>query len=166
MGSSTAPPVATLAASEYTNYQDGLTERCEADQGRRQQPRSRGRPRRQGPRPLLLLCPLVSSLQAVHSHAQGLLRGSGGNRDCFCFFRSLSRGHGLLYEGIPRRLAGHRAQPCCGKQPQAEIRSIWHPLPCCLQKGRNPRHKGRTCWSYQHASCPSSFILEEIDDFA
>ena len=30
------------------------------------------------------------------------------------------------------------------------FRSIWHPLPCCLQKGWNPRHKGWTCRSYQH----------------
>ena len=29
-----------------------------------------------GPGPLLLLCPLVSTLQAVHSHAEGLLRGT------------------------------------------------------------------------------------------
>ena len=71
-----------------------------------------------GPGPLLLLCPLVSTLQAVHSHAEGLLRGtiacpqlgteqyhlkftsgSWRNRDCLRFFRSLCRGHGLLYEG-------------------------------------------------------------------
>ena len=29
-------------------------------------------------------------------------------------------------------------------------RSIWHPLPCCLQKGWNPCHKGWACRSYWH----------------
>ena len=31
-------------------------------------------------------------------------------------------------------------------------RSIWYPLPCCLQKGWHPSHKGWTCRSYQHGN--------------
>ena len=38
-------------------------------------------------------------------------------------------------------------------------RSIWHPLPCCLQKGWNPRHKGWTCRSYQHGRATMTMTM-------
>merc|ERR1712110_1017133 len=51
---------------------NGLSERSDTDQGGWQQPCCRESIGGEGPGPLLLLCPLVPSLQALHPDAQGI----------------------------------------------------------------------------------------------
>ena len=97
-----------------------------------------------GPRPLLLLGSLVSSLQAVHPHAEWLLRrGLRRPGDCLRVERQVPGGHDLLHEGVARRLVRGGAQLCSGHGSEAEVRSAGDPHVGGGEEGRDPGHQGR-----------------------
>ena len=115
----------------------------------------------------------------THVYGDDVVGSGGGPGDCLHLLWQITRGHGLVHEGVSWWLDGCPSQLCCGKRSETEIwsdlnslddkikmffycRHLWHPGPGGGEAGWHGGDRGWEISSHWQGSSSGCQGLESL----